>query len=66
MKGLTMFGGVSFGHQVSNTCQVEDANFLRFCDQSDLKIPYYTQIKLSGSYLLPYSAGERHVPELSG
>jgi hypothetical protein len=54
MKGLTMFGGLSFGHQVSNTCQVEDANFLRFCDQSDLKIPYYTQIKLSGSYLLPY------------
>ena len=22
LKGLTMFGGVSFGHQVSNTCQV--------------------------------------------
>jgi carboxypeptidase family protein len=54
MKGLTMFGGVSFGHQVSNTCQVEDANFLRFCDQSKLDIPYYTQIKLSGSYMLPY------------
>lgn len=54
MKGLTMFGGVSFGHQVSNTCQVEDANFLRFCDQSRLDIPYYTQIKLSGSYMLPY------------
>jgi hypothetical protein len=54
MKGLTLFGGVSLGHQVSNTCQVEDANYLRFCDQSKLDIPYYTQIKLSGSYMLPY------------
>ena len=49
-----MFGGVSFGHQIANTCQVEDANLLRFCDQSALDIPYYTQIKLSGSYMLPY------------
>jgi len=23
MKGLTVFGGVSLGHQVSNTCDVE-------------------------------------------
>ena len=45
-----MFGGLSFGHQMSNTCQVEDPNFLRFCDQSRLDIPYYTQLKLSGNY----------------
>ena len=55
MKGLTLFGGVSMGHQVSNTCQVEDPNFLRFCDQSILDIPYYKQIKLSGSYALPWA-----------
>jgi hypothetical protein len=54
MKALTLFGGVSLGHQVSNTCQVEDANLLRFCDQSKLDIPMYTQIKVSGSYMLPY------------
>ena len=50
-----MFGGVSVGHQVANTCQVEDANLLRFCDQSALSIPQYVQIKLSGSYMLPWA-----------
>jgi hypothetical protein len=54
MKGLTLFGGVSMGHQVSNTCQVEDPNQLRFCDQSVLSIPYYTQVKINGSYALPW------------
>ena len=39
MKGLTLFGGVSVGHLVANTCQVEDANLLRFSDQSALSIP---------------------------
>jgi hypothetical protein len=55
MKRLTLFGGVSMGHQVSNTCQVEDPNFLRFCDQAALGIPYYSQIKISGSYALPWA-----------
>src|SRR4029450_10720221 len=30
MRDLTLFGGVSFGHQISNTCQVADLNYLRF------------------------------------
>jgi hypothetical protein len=54
LKGLTFFGGVSMGHQVANTCQVEDPNQLRFCDQGALSIPYYTQLKLNGSYTLPW------------
>ena len=54
MKGLTVFGGVSLGHQVANTCQVEDPNLTLYCDQSQLSIPYYTQIKLNGSYMLPW------------
>jgi len=54
-KGLTFFGGVSMGHQVANTCQVEDPNQLRFCDQSQYDIPYYTQLKLSGSYAMPWA-----------
>src|SRR5205823_2670430 len=49
-----VFGGVSLGHQISNTCQVEDLNLTRFCDQSQLNIPYYTQVKLNGSYTLPW------------
>jgi len=54
MKGLTVFGGVSLGHQVANTCEVEDPNLTLYCDQSQLNIPYYTQIKLNGSYMLPW------------
>jgi hypothetical protein len=54
MKGLTVFGGVSMGHQIANTCQVEDLNLTRFCDQSQLGIPMYTQVKLNGSYMLPW------------
>ena len=54
MRKLTLFGGVSFGHQMSNTCQVEDLNYLRYCDQSAFDIPYYPQIKLNGSYQLPW------------
>ena len=55
MRGLTLFGGISMGHQISNTCQVEDPNQLRFCDQSLYSIPYYKQLKLSGSYSLPWA-----------
>jgi len=54
MRGLTLFGGISTGHQVANTCEVEDPNFLRFCDQGALDIPYYTQVKINGSYQLPW------------
>jgi hypothetical protein len=54
MRGLTLFGGVSLGHQISNTCQAADPNYLRYCDQSAYSIPYYTQIKLNGSYALPW------------
>ena len=44
----------NLGHQASNTCQVEDPNLTLYCDQSQLNIPYYTQIKLNGSYMLPW------------
>ena len=54
MKGLTLFGGLSLGHQIANTCEVEDANLLRFCDQSQYGIPYSTQVKVAGSYTLPW------------
>ena len=54
MKGLNVFGGVSAGHQITNTCQVEDANFLPNCDQSQYDVPMYAQFKLNGSYTLPF------------
>jgi hypothetical protein len=55
IEGLTMFGGVSIGRQIANTCEVEDPNFLRFCDQAELDIPYEAQFKLNGSYRLPWA-----------
>ena len=48
-----MFGGVSFGKQIADTCEVDDPNRLRFCDQNDYSIPFMTQVKLAGSYTLP-------------
>jgi hypothetical protein len=41
------------GRTVTNTCQVEDPNFLNYCDQTSLSIPMYKQFKLNGSYNLP-------------
>jgi Carboxypeptidase regulatory-like domain len=54
MRDLTMFGGVSVGHTITNTCEVEDPNFLRYCDQRQYDIPWFPQLKLNGSYLLPW------------
>ncbi len=53
-KGLNLFGGFSAGHQITNTCQVEDPNFLNYCDQNQYDIPMYNQFKLNGSYNLPW------------
>ena len=39
MKGLNIFGGFSAGHTISNTCQVEDPNFLTYCDQTNDRHP---------------------------
>ena len=52
---LNMFGGVSTGRTIANTCEVEDPNQLRYCDQSAYDLPFLTQVKLAGSYSLPWS-----------
>jgi hypothetical protein len=54
VRGGNIFGGTSIGKQITNYCQVEDPNSLRFCDQSKLDIPYLTQFKLTGTYPLVY------------
>jgi hypothetical protein len=36
------------------TCEVEDPNSLRFCDDTQYKNPFRTSFKLAGSYPLPY------------
>jgi len=53
-RNLTLLGGTSTGRTLSSTCEVEDPNSLRFCDQSLYNVPLQTQFKLAGSYILPY------------
>ena len=55
VRKLNVFGGVSTGRTISNTCDVEDPNQSRYCDQSQYGIPYATQVKLAGSYSLPWA-----------
>jgi hypothetical protein len=52
--GMSLAGGISVGRTISNTCDVEDPNQLRFCDQSQYDIPLRKTVKLTWSYPLPY------------
>ncbi len=53
-RGASLYGGVSTGRQTTVFCEVDDPNSLRFCDQRDLDMPYLVQLKLAGTYSLPY------------
>jgi hypothetical protein len=52
--GATLYGGTSTGRTLSNSCQTEDPNSLRFCDQGEYDVPFPTQFKLAGTYPLPF------------
>ena len=52
--GGSLNGGTSTGRTIIKTCDVEDPNSLRFCDQNLYDIPMLTQFKLSGTYPLIY------------
>ncbi|MBI3490314.1 MAG: hypothetical protein HY047_00700, partial [Acidobacteria bacterium] len=54
VHGANIYGGVSTGRMLTVNCEVDNPNSLRYCDQSDLGIPYLTQFKISGAYPLPY------------
>jgi hypothetical protein len=50
-----LFGGLSFERQQSVNCTAPDnPNSLRFCDETQLDIPFNKNFKLAGSYPLPY------------
>jgi hypothetical protein len=49
-NGGSIFGGTSTGHVLVGTCEVDDPNSLRFCEQSDYDVPMVTQFKLAGTY----------------
>jgi hypothetical protein len=50
----TLLGGTSTGRTLARTCDQEDPNNWRFCDQSQYDVPFLTQFKLAGTYSLPY------------
>ena len=62
--GASVTAGTSTGRLVTNNCQVDDpngalvtgfvANSLRFCDQTQLDIPFLTTFKVVGNYPAPY------------
>jgi len=54
IKGGNLYGGTSIGRLRTSYCEVEDPNSLRYCDQRKLDMPYLAQMKLAGSYPLPY------------
>jgi hypothetical protein len=53
-RGALLFGGTSTGHSIATTCEVDNPNSLRFCDESQYDIPLLTSFKLSGTLPLPY------------
>jgi hypothetical protein len=53
--GVTIFGGVVAERTLRVTCdEPDDPNFLRFCDDRENDIPFRPQLKLAGSYPLPW------------
>jgi hypothetical protein len=53
--GAQLFGGISFERELSVNCTTPDnPNSLRFCDETALDIPFRKNLKLAGSYPLPW------------
>jgi Carboxypeptidase regulatory-like domain len=54
-RGATLFGGTTLERMMWTLCNEEsNPNNLLYCDSRDSNIPFRTQLKLSGSYPLPY------------
>ncbi|HEX7793957.1 MAG TPA: hypothetical protein VF456_06375, partial [Vicinamibacterales bacterium] len=67
LRGNTqVFGGFLMARQISRLCdsgdttatitfsQASDPNYTLYCDQTQFKVPFRTQIKFGGTYPLPY------------
>ncbi len=52
-KGGNMFGGWSADKMITIACAGYDPNTFRYCDQSQLGIPFRHDFKFAGSYPLP-------------
>jgi hypothetical protein len=54
-NSASMYGGWSAGQAIGVTCaDLSDPNTFRYCDHSELDIPFRHSFKLSGSYPLPF------------
>jgi hypothetical protein len=53
-RGASLNGGTSTGRTRSVTCDVQDPNDLRYCDQTEYHVPFRTLFRLSGTYGLPF------------
>jgi hypothetical protein len=49
-NGAQFYAGSSTGHLIETMCDVENPNWLRFCDQTQYDIPWLTIVKVSGVY----------------
>jgi Carboxypeptidase regulatory-like domain len=53
--GAQIFGGLAVERQLDVNCTApDDPNDLRFCNDKQNDIPYHQNLKLAGSYPLPY------------
>jgi len=48
-----LFGGLTTDRTVYKNCNVDDPNLNRFCDQTQLHIPFRNMFKLTGFYPVP-------------
>ena len=55
LRGASFTAGTSTGRTLEVTCEVDNLNSLRFCDQTQYDIPFQTLFKVSGTSPLPYS-----------
>ena len=53
-----LYGGVTSDRTVYHNCNIDDPNLNRFCDQTQLDIPFREMIKGSGFYPLPLAGIE--------
>ena len=52
-NGATWFGGMTSERIVEVTCDTDNPNLFRYCDQGKLGIPFRAEYKLAGLYPLP-------------
>ena len=54
-SGGSLFGGFAAARTVSVLCELADPNTRRNCDQSLFDIPFTTDVKIAGTYPLPWN-----------